>query len=108
MFQFLKKLFTPYPRPPVAPRNPEKFTCTYCGGDLFNEGPQGGLSTNIMCANERCQHWFDWHLGIFPTDDLNEVGPERLPPSLPPPPQLETPFPTGPTWRHQPRRSETP
>ena len=31
--------------------------CPDCGGKNFLEGPQGGISTNIMCA--KCRHRFN-------------------------------------------------
>jgi len=33
--------------------------CPFCRGDQFYEGPQGGLSTNIFCANEACKAGFN-------------------------------------------------
>ena len=33
--------------------------CTYCGGTEFIQGPSGGMSTNVLCANEECRHWFN-------------------------------------------------
>lgn len=47
--------------------------CTYCGGTKFFEGPSGGMSTNILCANEKCRHWFN--ATPFGLDDLNKVEP---------------------------------
>lgn len=49
--------------------------CPYCGGDKFREGPSGGMSTNILCANPDCRHWFNYHGGILPMDDLKRVEP---------------------------------
>jgi len=49
--------------------------CTYCGGTEFYEGPSGGLSTNILCANEKCRHWFNYMGVIDKLEDLNRVEP---------------------------------
>lgn len=49
--------------------------CPYCGGTKFFEGPSGGMSTNILCANTECRHWFNYHQGIMPMDDLHRVEP---------------------------------
>lgn len=51
----------------------EPIRCTYCGGDKFYEGPSGGTSTNILCANEDCRHWFNSCPGGL--DDLDRVEP---------------------------------
>lgn len=51
-------------------------TCTYCGGTKWFEGPSGGMSTNILCANPHCRHWFNYTpppLDLF--DDLKRVEP---------------------------------
>jgi hypothetical protein len=47
--------------------------CTYCGGTKFYEGPSGGMSTNVLCANEKCRHWFN--ATPFGLDDLKRVEP---------------------------------
>jgi hypothetical protein len=71
----------------LVPENPKEIppeppytgpVCTYCGGTKFYEGPSGGLSTNILCANKDCRHWFNWHCGIIPMDDLNRVERREL------------------------------
>jgi hypothetical protein len=49
--------------------------CIYCGGREFFEGPSGGMSTNILCANDACRHWFNWTPAIGELDDLNRVEP---------------------------------
>lgn len=49
--------------------------CTYCGGTDFYEGPSGGLSTNILCANDDCRHWFN-HTP-FGLEDLERVEPTK-------------------------------
>ena len=55
--------------------------CTYCGGTKFFEGPSGGASTNILCANIECRHWFnDTPFGL---EDLKRIKP--LPPVKPEP-----------------------
>ena len=33
--------------------------CPFCGGSQFIEGPSGGASTNIYCANEACDARFN-------------------------------------------------
>jgi hypothetical protein len=48
-------------------------TCTYCGGTKWYEGPSGGAATNILCANEKCRHWFN--ISPFGLDDLKRVEP---------------------------------
>ena len=50
-------------------------TCTYCKGTDFFEGPTGGLSINILCANKSCRHWFNWTAVINELDDLHRVEP---------------------------------
>jgi len=75
----MKFLFGKNARPQPKPPEPEHFRCTYCSGTQFYEGPSGGLSTNIMCANPDCQHWFNHHRGIIPVDDLHQVTPSRKP-----------------------------
>jgi len=49
--------------------------CTYCGGTEFYEGPSGGLSTNILCANPECRHWFNHSTLADPLEDLHRVEP---------------------------------
>ena len=57
-------------------RQPDQLRCTYCGGTEFLEGPSGGMSTNVLCANKACRHWFNWTGDpIFRLDDLNRVEP---------------------------------
>lgn len=53
----------------------EPLKCPYCGGTKFFEGPSGGMSNNILCANSECRHWFNYHGGIMPMDDLHRVEP---------------------------------
>jgi hypothetical protein len=48
-------------------------TCTYCGGTKFYEGPGGGMSVNVLCANEECRHWFN--ATPFGFEDLKRVEP---------------------------------
>ena len=31
------------------------------------------------CANSDCRHWFNWHQGVIPADDLHQVGRDRRP-----------------------------
>lgn len=50
---------------------PAPITCTYCRGTKFFEG----TSTNILCANPECRHWFNYHGGVLPMDDLHRVEP---------------------------------
>lgn len=47
--------------------------CTYCGGTKFLEGPSGGMSTNVLCANPECRHWFN--SSPFSFDDLHRIEP---------------------------------
>lgn len=54
-------------------------TCPYCGGTKWLEGPRGGMSTNIMCANAACEHWFNYHQGFIPMDDLHRIGRRERP-----------------------------
>jgi len=50
--------------------------CKYCGGTKFYEGPSGGLATNVLCANPKCRHWFNYlPEPIDRLDDLNRVEP---------------------------------
>lgn len=60
--------------PTVVEEEP-KVKCSYCGGTKFFEGPSGGMSTNILCANPDCRHWFNYHGGILPMDDLHRIEP---------------------------------
>lgn len=70
MLKWLKRLFG------IKNKQEEdgRFHCTYCGGTEFYKGPQGGLSTNICCSNPSCEHWFNYHGGIMPADDLHRTG----------------------------------
>jgi len=47
--------------------------CSYCGGIKFYEGPTGGMSRNLLCANPRCRHWFNYTPVIDRLDDLHRV-----------------------------------
>jgi hypothetical protein len=47
--------------------------CTYCGGTEFYGGPSGGMSQNVLCANEKCRHWFN--ATPFGIEDLKRVEP---------------------------------
>lgn len=49
--------------------------CTYCGGTEWYEGPSGGMSVNILCANENCRHWFNHTPMLDELDDLKRVEP---------------------------------
>jgi len=53
----------------------KKLRCPNCGGADWYEGPSGGISTNIMCRD--CGHWYNYHQGIAPMDDLHQVGIDR-------------------------------
>jgi len=55
----------------------EEPICTYCGGTKWYEGPSGGMSTNILCANPECRHWFNYHQAIMPMEDLHRVEPKE-------------------------------
>jgi hypothetical protein len=59
---------------------PGTVKCPYCKGTKFFEGPQGGMSTNILCANNECRHWFNYTpmpTGEYLLDDLNRVEARR-------------------------------
>lgn len=49
--------------------------CVYCGGTDFYEGPRGGASVNILCANPECRHWFNYMEPLDKLDDLEKVEP---------------------------------
>jgi hypothetical protein len=49
--------------------------CKYCGGTDFYEGPSGGMSTNVLCANAKCRHWFNHTPALDLFEDLNRVEP---------------------------------
>lgn len=59
----------------LVSRKRNEVTCTYCGGTGWYEGPQGGMSTNILCANAKCRHWFNWTPIVNQLDDINRVEP---------------------------------
>lgn len=46
--------------------------CPFCGGREFYEGPQGGMSINIFCANPDCEAGFNVSGFIFPTNLIQE------------------------------------
>lgn len=56
------------------PEPQKNMECPYCKGDKFIEGPSGGMSTNVLCANEECRHWFNYTPGL-PLDDLHRTEP---------------------------------
>lgn len=39
--------------------------CCFCHGDRFLEGPEGGMSVNVKCANEACGAKFNLGFGSF-------------------------------------------
>lgn len=47
--------------------------CTYCKGTDFFEGPSGGMSVNLLCANPECRHWFN--LVLDKLEDLDKIEP---------------------------------
>ena len=47
--------------------------CLHCGGEKFFEGPFGGMSVNVLCANPNCRHWFNWNPIQNKLEDLNKV-----------------------------------
>lgn len=51
--------------------------CPRCGGETWYNGPRGGMSQNIMCLT--CEHWYNYHQGRAPLDDLHMVGRDRRP-----------------------------
>lgn len=36
------------------------FACSYCGGEDFYAGARGGISTNMLCANDKCRRKFNF------------------------------------------------
>lgn len=54
---------------------PETLKCTYCGGTKFFGGPEGGMSQNVLCANDQCRHWFNWTPALNLLEDLHKVEP---------------------------------
>lgn len=71
--------------------------CPFCGKSEFYEGPQGGLSMNIMCANSECEAKFNiaaWPLG--PLMQCEVIGE----PKSGPPPLATEPEPKLSRWRH--------
>lgn len=51
--------------------------CKYCGGKEFFEGPSGGLSTNILCTNYECRHWFNYSPVLETLEDLHRQEPTK-------------------------------
>lgn len=41
------------------PQKPDSLVCPNCGSNQWYEGPSGGMSTNIKCANPDCGLWFN-------------------------------------------------
>lgn len=70
MLNFLKRLFGK----DKQEKEDGRLHCPYCGGTEWYTGPSGGMSTNIICANPSCEHWFNYHQGIIPMDDLHRTG----------------------------------
>lgn len=68
----------PEPEPKPEPEQQKPLCCTYCDGTDFYEGPSGGMSVNILCANRDCRHWFNF-AGyvdkVIMFDDLHRVQP---------------------------------
>jgi hypothetical protein len=70
--------FTPtYEEGGILGGDGKSLRCTYCGGTDFYEGPSGGMSTNVLCANEKCRHWFNWTQLLSQLDDLKKVEPTK-------------------------------
>jgi len=44
--------------------------CPDCGDNKWYEGPHGGLSVNIKCANHECGRKFNW-MGPFGMDRID-------------------------------------
>jgi hypothetical protein len=65
MFDFLKKLFNfEYVKVPSSDKYDGSHWdlskgCPDCGYDKIYEGPQGGMCTNICCANPLCRSAFN-------------------------------------------------
>jgi hypothetical protein len=51
----------------------DKNICPDCGGTAFLEGPHGGLSVNVKCANRGCQSKFNLVPGLY-----GSFGKERI------------------------------
>lgn len=49
--------------------------CPYCKETKFFEGPSGGVSTNVLCANPECRHWFNYQSIFDKLEDLHRVEP---------------------------------
>ena len=47
--------------------------CPDCGSEHFYHGPQGGMNTNIRCANDNCRAEFNVIFGM-----AGSFGKERL------------------------------
>lgn len=69
-----RRLRAPIPATPEAVE-PSPMACTYCGGTSFYEGPSGGASTNVLCAEPSCRHWFNVCPEIGYMDDLHRIEP---------------------------------
>jgi hypothetical protein len=54
-----------------ANTNQESLTCPDCGGQMWYEGPSGGMSQNIRCG--KCKHWFNFG-GPFGFTERIHVG----------------------------------
>jgi len=64
MLDTLKRIIMRYPTNHgelvVEPdEQPKSVVCPNCGGNQWYEGPSGGMSINIKCANPRCGLWFN-------------------------------------------------
>ena len=58
------------PTPPKIPEYPALECCPACGGNWFYEGPHGGASVNVKCANPVCGKKFNW-MGPFGFSEIN-------------------------------------
>lgn len=56
-----------------VPPPPPTSSCPDCGWEFFYEGPHGGMSINVKCANPNCGHTFNW-MGPFGMQPIPNQG----------------------------------
>ena len=64
-------------------RDPPTLICPDCLGDKFYDGPHGGMSVNVYCANEACGARFNIAVmddGRHPTETIQgeRIGKSKL------------------------------